>query len=77
MPLLAFPVGKPTRLFGDSAVRLAGASAVLLGWRPGEFWAATPEELATVLTALAGESEAPPDVAVLDRLMEQFPDERR
>jgi hypothetical protein len=31
---------------------MAGA---LLGWRPDEFWAATPAELAAVLTAMAGD----------------------
>jgi hypothetical protein len=30
---------------------MAGA---LLGWRPDEFWSATPDELAAVLEALAG-----------------------
>lgn len=62
--------------FSENAVRLAGASAVVLGWRPHEFWAATPEELATVLAAMVGESATPPDAALLGRLMEQFPDER-
>lgn len=55
--------------FGPAALRLCGIAAQLLGWRPGEFWAATPAELATAL--------APPDAAVplgrddLARLMEQ------
>ncbi len=64
--------------FSESAVRLAGVSAMLLGWRPDEYWRATPEELATVLAALAetgaGWREAPPDASALARLMEQFPD---
>lgn len=64
-------------MFADAAARLAGLAGALLGWRPDDFWAATPEELAGVLTALTGENGAgaPPDAAVLARLKEQFPDE--
>ena len=45
--------------FGESAARLAGLAAGALGWRPGEFWAATPAELAL---SLGGEqpTEFPP-----------------
>lgn len=51
---------------------MAGA---LLGWRPEEFWRATPAELAGVLAALAGESEAAPlSRDELGRLKEMFPD---
>ena len=39
-----------TPAFGPGASRLAGLAARALGWRPGEFWAATPAELATALT---------------------------
>jgi hypothetical protein len=62
--------------FAASAARLAGLAAVLLGWRPHEFWAATPEELAGVLAALAGDSEGavPPDAATMAALKEMFPD---
>jgi uncharacterized phage protein (TIGR02216 family) len=60
-------------LFAAVARRLAGFAGVALGWRPDEFWAATPEELATVLAALAP-GEAPPDAAALARLKEQYPD---
>jgi hypothetical protein len=37
--------------FGDGAQRLAGLVPRLLGWRPGEFWHATPAELAAILAA--------------------------
>ena len=60
--------------FSDSAGRLAGLAGALLGWRPEEFWAATPAELAAVLGALvpqSGEGIGREDVA---RLMEMFPD---
>lgn len=62
--------------FAASAARLAGLAGVLLGWRPHEFWAATPEELAGLLVALAGESEGavPPDSATMAALKEMFPD---
>lgn len=61
-------------LFARSAIRLAGISGALLGWRPGEFWAATPAELAAVLGALAGDGEPPASKADLEQLMEMFPD---
>jgi len=60
--------------FGDAAERLAGAAAVLLGWRPDEFWNSTPQELATALNSFAGEAEGldPEAIAALRR---RFPDE--
>lgn len=64
-------------LFRRSAAHLAGRSGALLGWRPGEFWAATPAELAAVVAALADDERAggaPADPGDLVRLMEQFPD---
>ncbi len=60
--------------FAEAAARLAGVAAVLLGWRPDEFWRATPEELAGVLAALAGDEAAPVDGAALERLRAMFPD---
>lgn len=38
-----------TRAFGPGALRLAGLAARALGWRPDEFWQATPAELAAIL----------------------------
>jgi hypothetical protein len=58
------------------AARLAGLSGVLLGWRPHEFWNATPAELAAVLRVLAGADGDPADAALLSRLKEMYPDER-
>ena len=60
--------------FGERAAMLAGMAARLLGWRPDEFWRATPAELAAVLRAMAGEDGAPPSPSDLARLMEMFPD---
>jgi hypothetical protein len=50
---------------------VAGA---LLGWRPDEFWAATPAELGAVLAALLPQEEAGLGAAELARLMEMYPD---
>ena len=60
--------------FGASAARLAGAAAGLLGWRPDEFWAATPAELVTSL-GLGEAGGEPADRGVIDALLARFPDE--
>jgi len=62
--------------FADSAARLAGFAGAALGWRPDEFWAATPAELGAVVRALTGDEAAvlPPDAAAVARLREMFPD---
>lgn len=39
--------------FAAAARVLAGQTALLLGWRPPEFWAATPAELAAIFAAKA------------------------
>lgn len=61
--------------FGEAAARLAGLAGALLGWRPEEFWRATPAELAAVLAALAGPDRAGVARDDLERLMERFPDQ--
>jgi uncharacterized phage protein (TIGR02216 family) len=62
-------------VFSESAGRLAGLAGALLGWRPEEFWRATPAELACVLAAFSGGgSVAPLTMAELGRLKEMFPD---
>ena len=61
--------------FGPGAVVLAGLMARMAGWRPDEFWAATPADVRAVLTAWVGEeAEAPFDGAALAAMMERFPD---
>lgn len=65
---------KTTEGFADAAARLAGLAGAVLGWRPGEFWDATPAELAVVFAALNPAEEAPPDEGALVRLKEMFPD---
>ena len=59
--------------FADSALQLAGQTALLLGWRPDDFWNATPADLATILAALSPAGDAA-DGATLSQLMKVFPD---
>lgn len=61
-------------MFSEAAARLAGMAGALLGWRPNEFWNATPTELAAVVAALAGDSGSAGDAGDLVRLMEMYPD---
>lgn len=55
--------------FGTSALRLSGLAARLLGWRPDEFWSATPAELAAVLAPFDPEARSM-GRADLSRMME-------
>nr|WP_082797214.1 phage tail assembly chaperone [Sphingopyxis granuli] len=50
--------------------------ARLCGWRPGEFWAATPADVAAVLAGWAapGDGADGVDRAALAAMMEQYPD---
>ncbi len=61
-------------LFSESAGRLAGLAGALLGWRPDEFWRATPAELGAVVRAMIGDDGEAAGVAELARLREMFPD---
>lgn len=56
--------------FGASAARLGGQAALLLGWMPHAFWAATPEEMATVLSAMRQPEGGTMDRRILDKMME-------
>lgn len=60
--------------FADVAAQLAARTALILGWRPDDFWNATPAELLGILQAMAGDGEAPPSADVVRRLMMRFPD---
>jgi hypothetical protein len=63
--------------FAERAARLAGIAGALAGWRPDEFWRATPVELEQHLAALAGVDggvTAPPDAGLIATLKERFPD---
>jgi hypothetical protein len=56
--------------FGGAALRLAAHAARTLGWRPSEFWAATPAELATSLGLTEADPGAMLDRTQLQRLMD-------
>jgi uncharacterized phage protein (TIGR02216 family) len=60
--------------FSEAAARLAGLAGALLGWRPDEFWRATPAELGAVLRAMSGPEIEAAGRGDLERLMERFPD---
>lgn len=60
--------------FGGTASRLSGAATVLLGWRPSEFWEATPAELAAALQPGGAEGLGRQEIT---ELMRRFPDEMR
>ena len=63
-----------TTTLGETAVRLCGVAATLLGWRPREFWEATPAELAAALGQVAPDVDAP-ERDVIEALKRRFPDE--
>ena len=60
----------------EGALALAGVMARVCGWRPGEFWAATPAEVAAVLAGWRGDDDGGGgiDGAALAAMMEQYPD---
>lgn len=54
---------------------MLGVMARVAGWRPEDFWAATPADVAAVLAGWIDESgDAGFDRAALSAMMEQFPD---
>jgi Phage tail assembly chaperone protein, TAC len=59
--------------FAATAKQLSGQTAMLLNWRPDDFWNATPAELAAILSAFSTDADAA-DGATLTGLMELFPD---
>lgn len=63
-----------SKSFGEAGARLSSAASLLLGWRPDEFWNATPAELALAMT-LADVAEAP-DGATIEALRQRFPDRK-
>jgi uncharacterized phage protein (TIGR02216 family) len=61
-------------MFAEAARRAAHVAAAALGWRPDEFWAATPAELVTALGLDTAPADAPVDGGALAALMERYPD---
>jgi hypothetical protein len=64
-------------MFAERAGRLAGLAGWLLGWRPEEFWRATPAELGAVLRVAGGDDGRGVDGGELARLMGVMPDDLR
>lgn len=63
------------RDFARSARHLGGDAALLLGWRPNEFWSATPADLLIALEPLRAMGRTGGmDPATMHNLQEQFPD---
>lgn len=60
--------------FAEVSRQLAGQSALLFGWRPAEFWSATPAELAAIFAALGEARPAVLGRETLTTLMERNPD---
>jgi hypothetical protein len=58
-------------LFSESATRLGGLIPRLLGWRPDDFWNATPAELAAILASAEPMAEPPLSRAELEHLLER------
>lgn len=59
----------------NSAGALLGLMARLAGWRPDEFWQATPADVAAVLAGWREEAGDGVDTAALAAMMERYPDE--
>jgi len=57
--------------FSASALRLAGLVPRVLGWRPGDFWSATPAELAAIFAADEQPTAEPLTRGELAALMER------
>lgn len=61
-----------TAPFAEAASRCCGLAAQLLGWRPAEFWRATPAELAMALTPSDDFApSSPPSRETIARMMER------
>ena len=62
-------------MIGVAAMELVGVMARVAGWRPEDFWAATPADVRAVLAGwVEGEAGASFDGNALAAMMEQFPD---
>ena len=59
--------------FAEAAVRCWSAAAGVLGWRPGEFWQATPAELMASLVVPEAHVD-PVATDLLHELRQRFPD---
>lgn len=60
-----------TITFASGAAKLAGLIPRALGWRPNDFWAATPAELAAILTSGDAAEPDPLNRSELERMLER------
>ena len=60
--------------FGEAAARAWQAAALGLGWRPTDFWGATPAELAGALAM--PDALDPPSKDMIVALIKRFPDRK-
>jgi len=60
--------------FGAAAAALCSAAAAVLGWRPNEYWNATPSELALALAPPQPAGDVPAR-ELIEALRMRFPDE--
>lgn len=58
-------------LFAEGAARLAGLTPRLLGWRPDDFWNATPAELAAILASFEPAAAPPLSRTEFEHLLER------
>lgn len=62
-------------LFCSATPPLLGLMARVAGWRPDEFWKATPADVRAVLAGwVEADADASFDRSTLAAMMEQFPD---
>lgn len=57
--------------FAAGAGKLAGLISRALGWRPDDFWNATPAELAAIFTTGEAIEDQPLNRTEFDRLLER------
>jgi hypothetical protein len=60
-----------SEVFADGAAKLAGQVPRLLGWRPDDFWNATPAELAAILASFEPAAAPPLSRNEFEHLLER------
>ena len=60
--------------FSDNALALAGLAGRNLGWRPDDFWQATPVELLAMLGLTPKKPDSNIAADTINSLLKEFPD---
>lgn len=61
--------------FASRLPAMASLAGRCLGWRPNDFWAATPQELAMMMGWLTAENQHDhASASMIDKLLKEFPD---